>query len=773
MNPLSPHDRTLAAEPSSPSASRPEVSARYELLALLGSGGMGNVYKARDVELDELVAIKVLKPELAFAPGALARFRREVKLARRVTHPNVARVFDIGEHGTDRILTMELVDGESLAALIQRTGGLPLRRAVEIARAICAGVGAAHAAGVVHRDLKPDNVMIAHDGRVVVTDFGIARAASEGARTAGIVGTPTYMAPEQIDERRTTDHRADIYALGTVLYELLVGEPAWEGETVWALAAARLIYPPPDPREHRPELPGPLADLVLRCMARDPDERIASMEAIDAGLAAIDLSEPSAQRMPSRPPPRVDRAFRTTGVDKRVAVLPFANLGPADQTYVANGLTEDLIDALSVARGLRVRSRGIVARYRGGERDPREVGRELDVHVVVEGSIRRVPLGFRVQARLISVEDGFQLWARRFDVSEGELLVESDAIARAIADALTVDLQTPERVAADARAVDLYLRARHAYQRSFSGSLLDALGLYDQVLALTPDDPRALSGRAIAGAQHWPSEVAARRFAFEAAERAASLAPMLPEAHVARGVVRFMEGDGVGAVVPLRRALWLAPSNADAHEMLGRILVEVDHDAGVRHLETAIALEPTFEFPFVNLTAWHELRGERERVEELLENARSRALPIDLILEARLLFWRRDAARASELLATRTDAIATQQPLVLPWLELAAHGRTSGAMPPMLADRMPQFYRRFVLQSEIEHAAFLGDLERALEALGRLDAAGSADVAWLERCPLLEEVRRRPEAEPMRRRVAERAARVIAAYASAEESFGS
>ncbi len=220
---------------------RQMIGTRYEVLSLLGVGGMGNVYQARDLELDELVAVKVLLPHVVGAPGALERFRREVKLARRVTHANVARVFDLGEHGNDRVLTMELVDGESLGAKLRREGALPFQKVVSIARAVCAGVGAAHDAGVIHRDLKPDNVLLSAEGRVVVTDFGIARAASEPGRTAGVFGTPAYMAPEQIDERSVIDHRAEVYAVGELIYEMLCGRPPWTGQSAWAVASARLM----------------------------------------------------------------------------------------------------------------------------------------------------------------------------------------------------------------------------------------------------------------------------------------------------------------------------------------------------------------------------------------------------------------------------------------------------------------------------------------------------------------------------------------------------
>ena len=215
--------------PGSLVASGPvRIAGRYEVLSLLGSGGMGTVYRARDVELDELVALKVLRRDLVDSPGMLARFRQEAKLARRVTHRNVARTFDIGEHEGEKFLTMEFVDGEALSSVIARRGRLPLAEVLHIVKEVCAGMSAAHSAGVVHRDLKPDNVLVARDKRVVVTDFGIAHAAAGaagGAKTlGGIVGTPAYMAPEQVEAAAEVDARADLYALGAMIYELVTGK---------------------------------------------------------------------------------------------------------------------------------------------------------------------------------------------------------------------------------------------------------------------------------------------------------------------------------------------------------------------------------------------------------------------------------------------------------------------------------------------------------------------------------------------------------------------
>ncbi|MCW5838232.1 MAG: serine/threonine protein kinase, partial [Labilithrix sp.] len=240
MSDTDPEAKTISASleaaparVTSPEESPPLLAGRYELRGMLGAGAMGTVYRAFDRELDEVVALKMLKKELA-SSDMIERFRREVKLARRVTHKNVARTYDIGEDGGERFLTMEFIEGEMLGSLLARRGRLPLDEVVRLALDVCAGLAAAHAADVLHRDLKPENVIVAKDGRAVITDFGIARAAAPGdlSRTVGgIVGTPAYMAPEQVEGATDLDARADLYALGAMLFELLTGQMAWQGDS--------------------------------------------------------------------------------------------------------------------------------------------------------------------------------------------------------------------------------------------------------------------------------------------------------------------------------------------------------------------------------------------------------------------------------------------------------------------------------------------------------------------------------------------------------------
>ncbi|MEP7125128.1 MAG: protein kinase [Byssovorax sp.] len=751
----------LSADPESTSASPggpPVLADRYAILGLLGAGGMGNVYKARDLELDELVALKVLRPELVGAPGVLDRFRREVKLARRVTHPSVARVFDIGDHRGEKFLTMELIDGESLGAILARERRLTVARVTTLAQAICAGLAAAHAAGVIHRDLKPDNVLVDRVGRVVVTDFGIARAVAPGAdRTvSSFVGTPAYMAPEQVEEGAEIDARADLYALGAMLYELVVGEPAWQGTSVLGIAVARLLKPPPDPRLKRPDLPDALATLILRCMARNPDDRPGSAEAVATALAGLTLPAMEGA-LTMLPTPAAELRGASA---KRVAVLPFRNAGAPEHEYLADGLTEELIDLLSVSPGLRVRSRGVVMKFKGIDRDPRDLGRELDVQVVIEGSVRRAAGTARISARAISVADGFQLWARRFDRPDSELLAVTDETAQAIASALTVELGAPPRlVSSNPEAADLYLRARAAYHHFFSDHGGSSFDLFERAMVLAPDDPRILAGYASALARRGDADARDNQSAAVAAARAVALAPYLSESHLALAHVRYQSGDEAGAVRPVRRALRLGPNHGESHDLLGRILSETTRfDDARRHLELAVALEPDHHLPVLSLCRTYELMGEHATLDRFVEARPDRDTSAAVM--SRILLWRRDAARAAQMLAALPSTGGPNR-VFGALLRVASHGEPPWEAFQTAFARSRGRSQMFWCQLEAECALTLGDADRGLDAIERASSLALFDQAWIDFCPPLAAVREHPRFLAVKAVVDARAARVV------------
>ncbi|WP_275938652.1 protein kinase domain-containing protein [Sorangium cellulosum] len=946
-------------------ASAPQrIAGRYEILGLLGTGGMGSVYRVRDTELDEVVALKMLRRDVAESAGMLERFRQEVKLARRVTHRNVARTFDFGDHEGEKFLTMECVDGESLHSVLGRTGPMPVQQVIGIGCALCDGLGAAHAAGVVHRDLKPENVLLDRGGRVVITDFGIARAsAGSGAgQTSGFVlGSPAYMSPEQLTGEPDIDARTDIYALGMILFECLTHRRAWPGAGAIAAAMARLTSPPPDPRALRPDVPLAVADVVLRCMAMKREDRYGSAAeahralllarsrvsisphagaqagpalfpvpslaggsaptavtsaptapqpiegsvtrvaaASGAGKAPPRSTSPtlaaptptptprgaspaprgasltptgsaptpsptptgsaptpspaprgsaatpapaprgsspmlvpsstpapaprgsSPMLVPSSTPAPAPRGSSPTLVPsftpvptprsspttprssltpalKTVAVLPFRNAGAPEDEYLADGFTEDLTDTLSMTAGLKVRPRAAVARVRLDGRDPRDVGRELDVQVVVEGSIRRrtgggpaqdasrglpaapgsrpgsrsAPGGVRVTARVISVEDGFQLWAKRFDSSAEALLDVSDDAARAIAAALTVDVASRERDASgDPRAVDLYLRARHQLRRLWYGDAAPAVALFEEALAFSPNDPTLLSGYAVATARLLAARGDGRAQlakAQQAAERAIALSPAHGEPWVALATVRFSACDPVGAVPALRRALSCAPSLGRAHELLGRILMEAGLvEEAIFRLETALSLDPSELLPRWELARGRALLGDWAAVSALLD------LPTEdpsdrfhkAVMRARFGLWRSSPFSIDDLLLA-AETVPIQYARV--YRDVLATARLADEQRAFLRSKAEgsepgSRLRPLFFQMYAEILAFVGDDEALFGALAAAVDAGLFDALWMQRCAVLERARSDARFAPLRARVEERASAIVDAF---------
>jgi TolB-like protein len=745
-------------------AAGPDVFAgRYEILGLLGMGGMGSVYRVRDRELDEIVALKLIRRELT-TPAMLGRFRQEVKLARRVTHENVVRTYDFGEHGDDRFLTMEYVDGRALSRLLEERGALPAAEAVRIGRALCSGVAAAHRAGVLHRDLKPDNVLVEGSGRVAITDFGIARAAGAEGTIGGVVGTPAYMSPEQV-QGLEVDARTDIYALGAILFELLTGRRAWPGEQPFAVALARVQQPPPDPRAVRPVADG-LAAVVLECLARDRDARYATADELSAALGAVEATG----TLPSPVVAPVPSASATS-----VAVLPFRNAGQPGDGYIAEGLTEEIVDGLSASPGLRVRSLGTVLGVGAG--DPREIGRKLDVQVVVEGSVRRGPEGLRISARVVNVADGFQLWGRRYDCTEREALVISDAVTKEIAASLTVNLAARDRSAAsDPRVIDLYLRGRAEVRRRWDDDLEPAIVVLEEALAIAPDDANVLAVLAMARARvafYGGREGAAEPVVLEAArvtaERAVAVAPDRGEPWLALAHAHLYAHETPSAARALRRAIENAPALGRAQGLVGYLLIEAGRlDAARPRLQFAYSEDPTTQARW-DLARLHAYRGEWEACDALLEAPReitARALNA-WFYRARYRTWK---GAPSELDPPRIPPDAHGALLRFGrMIELLSH-----AVPSRLGADDVGYLRSSVAvpnrrlrtarsQFAAELFAWSGHVDEALDMIRAGVEAGLEDLQWFDHCPAIASARARPEFEPLRQVVAGRSAAIVAA----------
>jgi serine/threonine-protein kinase len=726
----------LSLAPGSPAL--PTLLAdRYAILGLLGTGGMGHVYRAHDRLLDEIVALKMLRRELVGMPGMLERFHQEVKLARRVTSPHVVRTFDLGQHGDDHFLTMEYIDGRSLARLLQ-DGPLSWEDFARIARAAAAGLEAAHATGVLHRDLKPDNILVAKTGRIALSDFGIARPSASPLETADrFVGTPAYMSPEQVEGADQIGPAADVYAFGAIMYEMLTGRRPFPGADIFAVASARLRRPPPDPRAHRDGLSELVAELVLHCMARDPAARPGDGSALATALATIDDTVSSTTRPAHFVPPVPVESARA------VAILPLRATG--ELAELADGLSEEIVDALSMSRNLLVRPLGSVRTAMEGRSDAREIGKALGVAVVIDGSVRRRGELVRISSRMIGVDDGFQLWANHFDATPDGLLAVGDDIVRAIAQALTVDLAVPPRSPTDPLAA-LYLETKARLRSAWlEGEVADIIAELDRVPHVH-GDPALLATLALALARSgFYGNVTDLARARPLAERAVALAPGSDEAWLARAYACLYAGVMPEALHSLLHAVRLAPGFAVAQSLLGELLLEAgDVPDALLHLEASRALDPTG----VNSSALaraYVYDGRKEAAFALLENHSSMLAELSL---ARFKMWfgewhtiRRTEApglrpELTSLVTSLARLHSSSEPSgeALAELEANIHSRSGGSR---LRASQSQFYA--------EYLAVKGKLDRALEYIAVSVTSGLYDYCWIERCPVLAPLRNLPE----------------------------
>ncbi|HEY3934376.1 MAG TPA: protein kinase [Gemmatimonadales bacterium] len=536
------------------------LADRYTIERELGSGGMATVYLAHDIKHDRDVAIKVLRPDIAQTVGA-DRFLREIQLAAKLNHPSILALFDSGEAGGALFYVMPAVEGESLRDRLARNRMLPVDEAVRIAAAVGGALDYAHRHGVVHRDIKPENILL-QDGHALVADFGIGKALSavEGetfTQTGASVGTPAYMSPEQASGD-SVDGRSDIYSLGCVLYEMLVGEQPFTGPTVQAVIAKRFVQTPADVAALREGVPRPIARAVQRALARTPIDRYETGALFVTSLAEVE-SAPAHNAAP----------------EKSLAVLPFVNMSTdPENEFFADGITEEILNALASIADLRVAGRTSSFSFKGKQVELRAIGELLHVRTVLEGSVRRSGKRVRITAQLSDVADGFRMWSERYDREIEDVFAVQDEIATAIAEKMKATIHqggvidNTERVTDNIEAYEAYLKGRALYYRRGS-AMKEGLALMQRALALDPAYALAWAGLAdgysLLGYYGMLSPEAASGPAREAAAKALQFGPGLAESHnAAAQCAMLFDWDWPQTERAFRRALEINPGYVQA-----------------------------------------------------------------------------------------------------------------------------------------------------------------------------------------------------------------
>jgi TolB-like protein/Tfp pilus assembly protein PilF len=585
---------------SVPETLRTALAERYRLDSELGRGGMATVYIAEDLKHGRQVAIKVLRPEVA--DGSIPqRFLREIHIAARLVHPQIVPLHDSGQSGGFLYYVMPYLGCESLRARLERDVRLPVADAVRMGRSVAAALDYAHRHGVLHRDIKPENILV-HEGEAVVADFGIARALStmaSGDRQVSepgfAIGTPAYMSPEQASADAELDGRTDIYSLACVIYEMLAGQPPFAGTPARVTMTRHVIEPPQPVRALRSEVPVALEQALARALTKNPADRFATAAEFGRALeeSVAGLATPPFGAAP-RPPDR-----------RAIAVLPFVNASPdPDTEYFSDGMTDELINALTKVEGLRVASRTSVFALKRREADVRTLGALLGVAVVLEGSVRRAGNRLRVTARLTDVAEGRHLWSERYDRDTGDVFQLQDEIAgtivRTLRGTLLGDLgdPTPRRYTANLTAYNLYLKGRYCWNKRRAEGLNEAIAYFEAAIAEDPGYALAYSGLADCYALHVDyrgmpvSEAMAR--SRELALKALELDDTLAEAHTSLAWVTFLhEWEWEAADQRFRRAIELNPRYATARQWYAWLLVSQGHiDAALAEARAAAELDP-------------------------------------------------------------------------------------------------------------------------------------------------------------------------------------
>jgi len=597
----------------------------YEIVAPLGAGGMGEVYRARDSRLDRDVAIKILPERLAHDPQALARFEREAKAVAALSHPNILAIYDVGRESGITYAVTELLEGETLRSRLGR-GGLGWRKAIEIGIAIADGLSTAHSKSIVHRDLKPENIFLTEDGRVKILDFGLSRSTAISATSAeaatvteeGVVlGTAGYMSPEQV-RGAPADARSDIFSLGCVLYEMVAGRRAFVRETSAQTMAAILEAQPANLSATAKDIPTGLGNVIAHCLEKNPQERYHAAHDLALALRAT-VDAPVLAKRSSGPRPAIAVtcaavvvlasvaywfASRAKLIDS-LAVMPFVNVGgDPNAEYLSDGITENLINNLSQLPKLRVVPRTVVSSYKGKDMDPRKLGQDLHVRAILTGKVVHLGDNLNIQTELVDVSEVSQLWGQQYNRKFSDILTVQEDIARRVSDKLHLrptgaeQKQLAKRYTENTEAFKLYLQGRYYWNRRTADLLKRANEYFQQAIDKDPSYGLAYAGLAEGYAVFNYYEVLppgeSCRKAKAAAMKASEIDETLAETHAALGWIKMScDWDWPGSEGEFKRALEINSSYGMTRMWYGENLAATGRlDDAIAERRRALELEP-------------------------------------------------------------------------------------------------------------------------------------------------------------------------------------
>jgi serine/threonine protein kinase/tetratricopeptide (TPR) repeat protein len=727
----------------------------FEILAPIGTGGMGEVYRARDTRLGREVAIKVLPASFSSDPDRLRRFEQEARAASALNHPNIVTVYDVGQADPVSYTALELVVGETLREILT-AGPLPLKRALSIAAQVADGLAKAHAAGIVHRDLKPENVMVSKDGFAKILDFGLAKltqpepdaldrsraATLTGETEPGVVlGTVGYMSPEQASGR-AVDFHSDQFSFGAILYEMVAGKRAFAGASSAETLAAIIRDEPLPLASLNPKAPAPLRWIVDRCLAKDREERYGStrdlardLQSLREHLASDREAEEIRDQAEAAPSEKEGQAMGAS-----IVVLPFADLSPGrDNEYFSDGITEEIIAGLSKLGSLRVVSRTSVMRLKNTSSDIQAIRNMFNVRYVLEGSVRKAGNALRITAQLIDTTNDTHLWGETYPGTLDDVFDIQERVARQIADALRLRLSPSEKVILgkrstdDPEAFDANLRARAHLKAGTKQDVLRAIELFKDALSRDTRYAAAYAGLAEAYAtwfEFYEHEPKWLELSVESGLKALMYDADLAEAYAALGLAYFNKGALDDAVMACRRAIALDADNFVGYWILSRLdYVTGRRSEAIEMLNRVIALDPDYYPAYFTLRMVYQELGDKTYIDQILTRVVEDILP-------RYLQAHPEDARARNAYGTELTHAGR-----------AAQGR---AEVEKALEQSPD--DPLILYATACYEAMWGEKHVALDLLKRAVAAGYLNFDYMRRDSDLKSLHGEPEYEALVRR---------------------